>query len=190
MKRNDGASFVYKYGTALPQSAANQIHPLQENEDPREPHAEPSRAMEDDDSTPEVTSVPINGQTQGRSERHLSAGAMNLALQDDQWTFESPVSPQPGQPLVVHPGTYRYLKGAELEGVTYDFAVVTRRKANQQKNTKKKKEKGDVVVDISAGVEGRLIEKLVASGLDVDVLEGISAAWRPTARRPASTLCC
>ncbi|ETK87006.1 hypothetical protein F441_08608 [Phytophthora nicotianae CJ01A1] len=127
--------------------------------------------MEDDDSTPEVTSAPINGPEQGRRERHLSSGAMNLALQDDQWTFESPVSQQPGQPLVVRPGTYRYLKGAELEGVTYDFAIVTRR------HTSKKKENNasiniDVTVDISTGVEGSLIEKLVASGLDVDVLEG------------------
>ncbi|KAE9047929.1 hypothetical protein PR003_g858 [Phytophthora rubi] len=130
--------------------------------------------MDDDDSTPEVTSGPINGQAQSRSERHLSAGAMNLALQDDQWTFASPVSPQPGQPLIVHPGTYRYLKGAELDGATYDFAIVTRRKAKKQtkKQKKKKEEKSDVAVDISVGVEGRLIEKLVASGLDVDVLEG------------------
>ncbi|KAG2776794.1 hypothetical protein JG687_00014171 [Phytophthora cactorum] len=127
--------------------------------------------MEDDDSTPEVTSAPINSPTQGRSERHLSAGAMNLALQDDQWTFESPVSPQPGQPLVVRPGAYRYVKGAELDGATYDFAIVTRRRSSQkEKNTTSISI--DVAVDISAGVEGRLIEKLVASGLDVDVLEG------------------
>ncbi|KAL4110242.1 hypothetical protein PRIC1_001934 [Phytophthora ramorum] len=125
--------------------------------------------MEDDDLAPEVTPVPIAGLTQSRSERHLSAGAMSLALQDDQWTFESPVSPLPGQPLVVHPGTYRYLKGAELEGATYDFAIVTRRGSSIKKATTVDV---DVAVDIGAGVEGRLIEKLVSSGLDVDVLEG------------------
>ncbi|GMF16215.1 unnamed protein product [Phytophthora lilii] len=123
--------------------------------------------MEDDDATPEVTSAPA----QGRSERHLSAGAMNLALQDELWTFASPVSPQPGQPLPVHPGTYRYLKGAQLEGATYDFAVVTRRLAAKQQR-KAPSGDADVALDIGAGVEGRLIEKLVASGLDVDVLEG------------------
>ncbi|KAG7391706.1 hypothetical protein PHYPSEUDO_003781 [Phytophthora pseudosyringae] len=128
--------------------------------------------MEDDDTTPEVTSAPINGPVQSRSERHLSAGAMNLALHDDQWTFESPVSPQPGQPLVVRPGTYRYLKGAELEGATYDFAIVTRRRSSKKKEEKKATTDIDVAIDINAGVEGRLIEKLVASGLDVDVLEG------------------
>ncbi|POM75563.1 Hypothetical protein PHPALM_7320 [Phytophthora palmivora] len=123
--------------------------------------------MEDDASTPEVTSVPMNGQVQGRSERHLSAGAMSLALQDDQWTFESPVSSRPGQSSGVQPGTFRYLKGAELDGATYDFAVVTRRSVKE-----KTRENVEVAVDISAGVEGKLIEKLVASGLDVDVLEG------------------
>ncbi|POM60434.1 hypothetical protein PHPALM_30718 [Phytophthora palmivora] len=123
--------------------------------------------MEDDDATPEVTSVPMNGQVQGRSERHLSAGAMSLALQDDQWTFESPVSSRPGQSSGVQPGTFRYLKGAELDGATYDFAVVTRRSVKE-----KTREDVEVAVDISAGVEGKLIEKLVASGLDVDVLEG------------------
>ncbi|KAL3656346.1 hypothetical protein V7S43_018837 [Phytophthora oleae] len=122
--------------------------------------------MEDDDTTPEVTSAPINGPAQGRSERHLSSGAMDLALQDNLWTFESPVSPQPGQ----HPGTYRYLKGAELEGATYDFAIVTHRRST--KKEKKRMEDADVAVDISTGVEGELIEKLVASGLDVDMLEG------------------
>ncbi|OWZ15978.1 hypothetical protein PHMEG_00010288 [Phytophthora megakarya] len=124
--------------------------------------------MEDDDATPEVTSVPMY-QVQGRSERHLSAGAMSLALQDDQWTFESPVSSKPGQSSGVRPGTFRYLKGAELDGATYDFAVVTRRTVKKPKQTRADI---DVAVDISADVEGKLIEKLVASGLDVDVLEG------------------
>ncbi|KAK1934682.1 Uncharacterized protein P3T76_011291 [Phytophthora citrophthora] len=121
--------------------------------------------MEDDDATPEVTSAPINGPAQGRSERHLSSGAMDLALQDNLWTFESPVSPQPGQ----NPGTYRYLKGVELDGATYDFAIVTNRQLSKEE---KKTTDVDVAVDITTGAEGQLIEKLVASGLDVDMLEG------------------
>ncbi|KAI9998545.1 hypothetical protein PInf_002936 [Phytophthora infestans] len=128
--------------------------------------------MEDDDSTPEVTSAPTNGSAQVLRDRHLSSGAMNLALQDDQWTFESPVSTQPGQSLVVRPGMYRYLKGAEVEGSTYDFAIVTRRRSSKEEEKKPTSISIDVAVDISAPVESRLIEKLVVSGLDVDVLEG------------------
>ncbi|KAF4322324.1 hypothetical protein BBO99_00003981 [Phytophthora kernoviae] len=126
--------------------------------------------MEDDNSTPEVTSVQINGDGDKifyhRSERDLSSGAVSLALQD-QWTFESPVSSEPGQP-VVNPGTYRYLKGKELKGATCDFAIVTRRSKKEEQSSTDI----DVAVDINAGVEGRMIEKLVASGLDVDLLEG------------------
>ncbi|CAH0480517.1 unnamed protein product [Peronospora belbahrii] len=107
----------------------------------------------------------------GCSERYVSVGAMNRALQDDQWIFASPKSPHPGQPLAVQPGTYRYLKGAELEGTAHEFAIVTRRDSFKKEN-KSTTVDIDVAVDITAGVEGRLIEKLVASGLDVDVLEG------------------
>ncbi|RQM17683.1 hypothetical protein DD237_000672 [Peronospora effusa] len=126
--------------------------------------------MEDNNGTPEV--IPLSSDNQVR-QRHLSGDTMNLALQDDQWTFALPGSPQSGQSISVRPGTYRYLKGVELEGATYEFAIVTRRRSSEKKNENKSTAVDiDVAVDIPAGVEGRLIKKLIASGLDVDVLEG------------------
>ncbi|CEG46477.1 Protein required for meiotic chromosome segregation [Plasmopara halstedii] len=123
--------------------------------------------MEDDDTTPEVTPAPTSDLNQGRFMRQMSSSAMNLALKDNQ----SPVSMEPREPLEVYPGKYRYLKGSELNGTTYDFAIVTRRYTSK-KNDSTMTNNTEVAVDISAGVESKLIEKLVASGLNVDVLEG------------------
>ncbi|RLN95299.1 hypothetical protein BBJ28_00012484 [Nothophytophthora sp. Chile5] len=137
--------------------------------------------MEDDHSTPEVTAVQVDEYgdrgllgLQARDERHLSSGVVSLALQDDQWTFESPVSPEPGQPLV-RPGCYR----AELEGVTYDFAIVTRRSPQ----TADSPVSVDSAVNASAGKEGELVEKLVSSGLDVDMLEGDFSRVEPDGKK-------
>ncbi|TDH73106.1 hypothetical protein CCR75_007068 [Bremia lactucae] len=127
--------------------------------------------MEDDNATPEVTPTPNYGLSSRRSERKLSASVIKVALHGDQSTSQSPVSTQPGQSLVVSPGNYRYLKGVELENATYDFAIVTRR-TSSKKNERGLNASINVVSDISAEVEGKLIEKLVVSGLDVDVLEG------------------
>ncbi|KAI9922236.1 hypothetical protein PsorP6_000959 [Peronosclerospora sorghi] len=127
----------------------------------------------EDNAMPEVTSAANIWLEEHRSERPLSSSAMSVAIHNEQWIFSSPGSPQVGQPLSVQPGTNRYLKGADLKGVTYDFAIVT-----QRHSPEKKKKKGmgydatDVSVNISTGEEERLINKLVACGLDVDVLEG------------------
>ncbi|RLN37675.1 hypothetical protein BBJ28_00001908 [Nothophytophthora sp. Chile5] len=132
--------------------------------------------MEDDHSTPEVTAVQVDEcgdrgllGLQARDERHLSSGVVSLALQDDQWTFESPVSPEPGQPLV-RPGCYR---------VTYDFAIVTRRSPQAAGSPVSI----DSSVNASAGKEGELVEKLVSSGLDVDMLEGDFSRVEPDGKK-------
>ncbi|CAI5726279.1 unnamed protein product [Peronospora destructor] len=127
--------------------------------------------MEDNDATPEV--IPMSSGNHQARECRLSTDATNLALQDDQWTFASPGLPPSGQPVSVRPGTYRYLKGVEIEGATYEFAIVTRKHSSEKRNEKKSTAvEIDVAVDVTVGVEGRLIKNLIASGLDVDVLEG------------------
>ncbi|GAB9475869.1 hypothetical protein Gpo141_00012945 [Globisporangium polare] len=100
-----------------------------------------------------------------RDERHLSSSVASLAVQDDQWSFTPPISPTTGASRVKR-GSYRYLRGADLEDrVTYDFAVVTHRKRVDQSYIGSSPEKQD-------GAEGQIIEKLVAHGLDVDIIEG------------------
>lgn len=55
--------------------------------------------------------------------------------------------------------------GADLVGASYDFAIVTHRKRVDAVHVGSSPEKQD-------GVEGLIVEKLVASGLDVDIIEG------------------
>lgn len=90
---------------------------------------------------------------------------MDLELQGNPWRLQSLKSTQ------VYPGTYRYLKGTEVNEVTYDFAIVTRQRSLTTKEMNSNRSI-DVAMDSSKAVEEELIEKLVASGLDVDVLEG------------------
>uniref|UniRef100_A0AAV1TMJ9 Anoctamin transmembrane domain-containing protein n=1 Tax=Peronospora matthiolae TaxID=2874970 RepID=A0AAV1TMJ9_9STRA len=124
-----------------------------------------------DDPTPELTPVPIDDDhVHAHTERHRQ---MNTEIQKNPWTLMPSETPQPGPTHSVRSGTCRYLKGAELGGTTYDFSIVTRRSSREEKKAVKSTVVDiDVADDSSTEMERGLIENLVASGLDVDVLEG------------------
>lgn len=64
----------------------------------------------DDGGAPEMTPVRVVAADEPLKPEKapLSAAAVRLALQDDQWTFAAPGSPRSD----VAPGVYRYLRGA------------------------------------------------------------------------------
>ncbi|CAI5709652.1 unnamed protein product [Hyaloperonospora brassicae] len=124
----------------------------------------------EDDATPELTPVPIGDHVQDCANSHST---MRMESHEDRRTLTSCTTFQPGQMHSVRSGTYRYLKGVELDGAPYDFAIVTRRSSLEKKETKASidVDMGDEV-DCATERGAGLIENLVASGLDVDVLEG------------------
>ncbi|TYZ64199.1 hypothetical protein PybrP1_005501 [[Pythium] brassicae (nom. inval.)] len=120
----------------------------------------PAQAPETEVLVEEISSAPLD--VPRRDERHLSSSVVSLSVQDEQWAFAAPLSPSHGLPR----GTFRYLRGADVEGAAYDFAVVTHRKrVPDEPFVGSSPEKQD-------GAEGLIIEKLVAHGLDVDIIEG------------------
>ncbi|KAF1334489.1 Protein required for meiotic chromosome segregation, partial [Globisporangium splendens] len=118
----------------------------------------------------ELASEPLlNEMAAKREERHLSSSVVSLAVQDDQWSFTPPVSPRSGASLL-KPGHCRYLRGtksSDVEGALCDFAIVTHRKPAD-----KKLSIGSSPEKKHDGPETRIIDKLVAHGLDVDIIEG------------------
>lgn len=95
--------------------------------------------MEDADGAPERTPMPalaleMTGCVGDPLEKApLSSAAVGLALQDDQWAFETP-----GEGL--SPGVYRYLRGSSARGrmeagcecLPLRCAVLSRRRAGRQ----------------------------------------------------------
>ncbi|GLE05472.1 hypothetical protein PINS_up014495 [Pythium insidiosum] len=103
--------------------------------------------------------APAAGTT--RKHRQLSTSMLNFALQDDHWASTPPVSPSADPHSSVRKGTFRYLRGADLDGMSYDFAIVTHRPKVSGSESPEKD-----------GVQTRFLEKLMENGLDVDIIEG------------------
>lgn len=130
----------------------------------------------DEEIAIEIKSGPL--ELHKRDQRHLSSSVVSLALQDDQWAFAPLVSPTSGN-LHVRPGSFRYLKGADLDGVVYDFAIVTRRQKAATSSSGSTSPEKD-------GPEGRVLQRLVDNGLDVDVIEGDFSSMVSTGSGPKS----
>lgn len=112
---------------------------------------------------------------------HLSPIAREDYLSDST----PPLSPfENGREHLLSKGEYRYLKGSQVENekVQYDIAIVAHRTPPEARNRSLFRRMSSSKLQstsYSDGIKGRLIEKLVDNGLNVDIID---AGLDPVAR--------
>ncbi|TMW65934.1 hypothetical protein Poli38472_003699 [Pythium oligandrum] len=115
----------------------------------------------DDDASLDPYVSPVETEDRPTTTPHVSLGIFSLPIQDEDLAATPPVSPVSPASTRVR-GSFRYLRGADLDGMKYDFAIVTHRQKTQTGANSPEKD----------GVQARLLERLTENGLDVDVIEG------------------